>query len=116
MNSRQVEEVFLTSAQSAFAIAIFASMSISFREAALLLGLFSTQLLSPLVFSEDVDIAVRYGYGGTYLLLAAVSLFQDRGTIPTIFREASHHGGDNRSESKRPPGRPRGGGRTKKPG
>jgi cation:H+ antiporter len=59
MDSRQVEEVFLTSAQSAFAIAIFASMSISFREAALLLGLFSTQLLSPLVFSEDVDIAVR---------------------------------------------------------
>ncbi len=116
MDSRQVEEVFLTAAQSAFAIAIFASMSISFREAALLLGLFSTQLLSPLVFSEDVDIGVRYGYGATYLLLASVALFQDRGTIPLVFREARHLGGGERAVSTNPHGRPRAGGRTKKPG
>jgi cation:H+ antiporter len=116
MNSRQVEEVFLTAAQSAFAIAVFASMSISFREAALLAGLFSTQLLSPLVFSEDVDIAVRYGYGASYLLLALVTLFQDRGTIPVVFREARHLGGGKRALSVNPRGRPRAGGRTKKPG
>jgi cation:H+ antiporter len=116
MDSRQVEEVFLTAAQSAFAIAIFASMSISFREAALLLGLFSTQLLSPLVFSEDVDIAVRYGYGAVYLLLALVLFFQDRGTIPLVFREARHLGGSERAVSTNTRGRPRAGGRTKKPG
>ncbi len=109
MDSRQVEEVFLTAAQSAFAVAIFASMSISFREAALLLGLFATQL-------AFTDPEIRYGYGAAYLLLAAFTLFQDRRNIPVIFREAVHHGGGERAASTKPHGRPRGGGRTKKPG
>jgi len=116
MNSRQVEEVFLTAAQSAFAIAVFASMSISFREAALLAGLFTTQLLSPLVFPGEVDIAVRYGYGAAYLLLASLTLLQDRGTIPVVFREAIHPGGGERALPTNPRGRSRAGGRTKKPG
>jgi cation:H+ antiporter len=117
MDSRQVEEVFLTAAQSAFAISVFASMSISFREAALLAGLFSTQLLSPLVFtSEDVNIAVRYGYGATYLLLALLTLFQDRRTIPVILRQARHLGGGERALSVNPRGSSRAGGRSKKPG
>jgi len=109
MDSRQVEEVFLTGAQSAFAIAIFASMSISFREAALLLGLFGTQL-----FFTNPE--VRYGYGAVYLLLALVVFFQDRRTIPVVFREAMHHGGGERAVSTNPRGHPRAGGRTKKPG
>lgn len=117
MDSRQVEEVFLTAAQSAFAISVFASMSISFREAALLVGLFSTQLLSPLLFtSEDVNIAVRYGYGATYLLLALLTLFQDRRTIPVVFREARHLGGGRRTLPVNPRGSSRAGGRSKKPG
>ncbi len=116
MNSRQVEEVFLTGAQSAFAIAVFASMSMSFREAALLAGLFITQLVAPLFSSEDVDIAVRYGYGAAYLLLALVILFQDRRTIPVVFREARHLGGKQRAPSANARARPRTGGRTKKPG
>jgi cation:H+ antiporter len=116
MDSRQVEEVFLTAAQSAFAISVFASMSISFREAALLAGLFSTQLLSPLVFGGDRDIAVRYGYGVTYLLLALLTLFQDRRTIPVVFREARHPGGGKSALPTNPRGGSRAGGRTKKPG
>jgi len=109
MDSRQVEEVFLTAAQSAFAIAVFASMSISFREAALLLGLFGTQL-------AFTDPEVRYGYGAAYLLLAAFTLFQDRRTLPVVFHEARHLGGSERAVSTNPRGRPRAGGRTKKPG
>jgi cation:H+ antiporter len=109
MDSRQVEEVFLTAAQSAFAVAIFASMSISFREAALLLGLFGTQL-------AFTDPEIRYGYGAAYLLLAAFTLFQDRRTIPVVLREAIHLGGSERAATTKPRGRPRGGGRTKKPG
>ena len=109
MDSRQVEEVFLTAAQSAFAIAVFASMSISFREAALLLGLFGTQL-------AFTDPEVRYGYGVAYLLLAFFTFFQDRRTIPVVFREARHLGGGERAVSANPHGRPRAGGRTKKPG
>jgi cation:H+ antiporter len=109
MDSRQVEEVFLTAAQSAFAISVFASMSISFREAALLLGLFGTQL-------AFTDPEIRYAYGAAYLLLAAFTLFQDRRTIPIVFREARHLGGSERAVSANPRGRPRSGGRTKKPG
>jgi len=109
MDSRQVEEVFLTAAQSAFAVAIFASMSISFREAALLLVLFGTQL-------AFTDPEIRYGYGAAYLLLAAFTLFQDRRTIPVVFHEARHLDGGERPVTTNPRGRPRGGGRTKKPG
>jgi cation:H+ antiporter len=104
MDSRQVEEVFLTAAQSAFAISVFASMSISFREAALLLGLFGTQL-------AFTDPEIRYGYGAAYLLLAVYTLFQDRRTIPVVFREAIRLNGSERAA----PTNPRSG-HTKKPG
>jgi len=96
MDSRQVEEVFLTAAQSAFAVAIFASLSISSREALLLLGLFGTQLIF-------TDPAVRYGYAGVYLLLAAFVLFQDRHTLPTVFREARQPSGKAPTMSTGPP-------------
>ena len=109
MDSRQVEEMFLTAAQSAFAISVFASMSISFREAALLLGLFGTQL-------AFTDPEIRYGYGAVYLLLALFTFFQDRRTIPIVFREAIHLDGGERAVSTNPRVRPRSGGRTKKPG
>jgi cation:H+ antiporter len=108
MDSRQVEEVFLTAAQSAFAVAIFASLSISFTEALLLFGLFGTQLFF-------TDPAVRYGYGAVYLLLATFVLFQDRRTLPTVFREARQPSGKAPAMSTGPPRRSRTGGRTKKP-
>jgi cation:H+ antiporter len=108
MDSRQVEEVFLTAAQSAFAVAIFASLSISTREALLLLGLFGTQLFF-------TDPAVRYAYGGVYLALAAFTLFQDRHTLPIVFREARRPSGQPPAMSTGPPRSPRTRGRTKKP-
>jgi len=81
MDGRQVEEVLLTAAQSAFAVAIFASLSISLLEAGVLFVLFSTQLAL-------TDETIRYGYSAAYLVLAAVWLFGDRSTLPTVFREA----------------------------
>ena len=108
MDSRQVEEVFLTAAQSAFAVAIFASLSISFREALLLLALFGSQLFF-------TDPAVRYGYGGAYLLLATFVLFQDRHTLPIVFREARQPSGKAPARSTGPPAGSRPRGRTKKP-
>jgi cation:H+ antiporter len=108
MDSRQVEEVFLTAAQSAFAVAIFVSLSISLREALLLLGLFGTQLFF-------TDPAVRYGYGGFYLLLAAFVLFQDRRTLPIVFREARQPSGEAPTMSTGPPRDSRARGPTKKP-
>jgi len=81
MDGRQAEEVLLTAAQSAFAVAIFASLSISLLEAGFLFALFSTQLFL-------TDQTVRYGFSAAYIALAAVTFIRDRATLPTVFREA----------------------------
>jgi cation:H+ antiporter len=81
MSGRQSEEVLLTAAQSAFAVAIFASLSISLLEAGVLFALFSTQLAL-------TDQTIRYGFSAAYIALAAVALIRDRGTLSIVFNEA----------------------------
>ncbi|HYH28157.1 MAG TPA: sodium:calcium antiporter [Actinomycetota bacterium] len=73
MDPRQVEEVFLTAAQSLFAVAVISSLSISRWEAVMLLVLFLGQ------FGFE-DSAVRYGFAITYLVLTAALLVFDRET------------------------------------
>ena len=63
MDSRQVEEILLTAAQSLFAVAVLANLSFSLGEAALIFFLFSTQLLIP-------DPRFRYFYSFLYIFLA----------------------------------------------
>ena len=63
MDGRQVEEVFLTAAQSLFAVAILANLSFSIMEAGAVFVLFSTQLLF-------TDPQFRFYYSIFYLLLA----------------------------------------------
>jgi len=63
MDNRQVEEVFLTAAQSLFAVAILANLSFSLFEAAVIFVLFSTQLLFP-------DPQFRFYYSFLYIVLA----------------------------------------------
>jgi len=63
MDSRQVEEILLTAAQSLFAVAVLANLSFSLGEAALIFVLFSTQLLIP-------DPRFRYLYSFLYILFA----------------------------------------------
>ncbi len=70
LDARQVEEVLLTGAQSAFAIAILARLRLSLPAATILFLLFATQL----VFTMPM---VRWGFAGTYLLLALVILLAD---------------------------------------
>lgn len=70
LDARQVEEVLLTGAQSAFAIAILARLRFSLSAATILFLLFATQL----VFTMPM---VRWGYAGAYLFLALVLLLQD---------------------------------------
>jgi cation:H+ antiporter len=64
MDSRQVEEMFLTAAQSLFAVAILANLSFSLFEALTIFVLFSTQLLFP-------DPQFRFYYSIFYVVLAA---------------------------------------------
>ncbi len=61
-DARQVEEVFLTAAQSAFALVVLANFSFSLAEAAVLAALFLTQLVS-------TDPAIRLAYCWLYLAL-----------------------------------------------
>ncbi|MBI3326131.1 MAG: sodium:calcium antiporter [Nitrospinae bacterium] len=62
MDARQNEEIFLTAAQSLFAVAILANLSLSLAEAALLFALFATQLFS-------TDATFRYVYAYLYIVL-----------------------------------------------
>ena len=63
MDARQMEEVFLTAAQSLFAVAVLANLSFSLVEAIVIFTLFSTQLLIP-------DPRFRYYYSFMYIALA----------------------------------------------
>ena len=67
MDNRQDEEILLTAAQSLFAVAVLANLSLSLMEAALLFILFSTQLLIP-------DPTFRYFYSFLYIIFT-VGLF-----------------------------------------
>jgi len=63
MDQRQVEEMFLTAAQSLFAVVILANLSFSLFEAAVIFVLFSTQLFFP-------DPQFRFYYSFLYIFLA----------------------------------------------
>ena len=69
-DSRQSEEVFLTAAQSLFAVAILVSLSVNRWEALALGGLFVTQFF----FTNET---VRLVYGCVYVVLALVVFVRD---------------------------------------
>ncbi len=80
-DSRQAEEVYLTAAQSLFAVAIFVNLRMHYWEAVLLAVLFSTQLLF-------FDTTVRLGYASFYLLLALLMFVRDVPAMPDLWRAA----------------------------
>ena len=73
LDARQVQEIFLTAAQSLFAAALLMNLSLSLRGAALLTVLFGTQLFF-------VSPAVRIGYALAYVLLTALLFLASRET------------------------------------
>jgi cation:H+ antiporter len=83
MDQRQIEEMFLTAAQSLFAVAILANLSFSLVEATVIFVLFSTQLFFP-------DPLFRFYYSFVYIALAVgiVVLKKDarRGVMGLICR------------------------------
>jgi cation:H+ antiporter len=80
-DNRQVEEVFLTASQSLFAVAILMSLSLSFWEAAIMLGLFLGQFLFP-------QSEIRWGFGVVYLVLSLRWFVFERRFIPRLLRAA----------------------------
>ncbi len=82
----QREELFLTAAQSAFALTLLLQLRLSPARAVPLVTLFVGQLAFP-------DSTVRWGFALAYLALAAVMLIRDGRHIPAIVRWSiqSHH-------------------------
>jgi cation:H+ antiporter len=88
LDSLQREELFLTAAQSVFAIAVLANRRLSVREAYLLFGLFISQFVLGGVLPEGLRELERIAVGIVYLVLAAVILVRQRGFL----RPLAHDG------------------------
>jgi cation:H+ antiporter len=86
LDDRQTEELFLTSAQSLFALAIIANFDMTVREAAILLVTFLVQLFFP-------QTEVRVGFAIFYLVVGIAMIVLDPGRrrklmeIPAMVRE-----------------------------
>jgi cation:H+ antiporter len=87
LDSLQREELFLTAAQSVFAIAVLANRSMSVREAWLLFGLFFGQFVLGGVLPESVVEYERIAVGVLYLVLAAFTLFHERRVIRPLVHD-----------------------------
>lgn len=87
LDSLQREELFLTAAQSVFAIAVLANRSMSVREAWMLFGLFFAQFVLGGVLPEEVAQYERIAVGVLYLLLAAFLLVRERHVLRPLARD-----------------------------
>ena len=87
LDSLQREELFLTAAQSVFAIAVLADRSMSVREAWMLFGLFIGQFILGGVLPHDLAEYERISVGCLYLVLAVVFLVKQRHVLRPLARD-----------------------------
>jgi len=87
VDSVQRQELFLTAAQSFFAIAVLLTLSISLREAWLLFGLFWAQFIIGGLVPESLHGIERIGVGIIYLVLGLVTLSRQRELIRPLLRD-----------------------------
>ena len=87
IEAQQREELFLTAAQSFFAVAVLANLSISVREAWFLFGLFWAQFIVGAVVPESWHAAELIGVGVVYLVLGLRLILRDRDRMPTLLRD-----------------------------
>lgn len=83
----QREELFLTAAQSAFAVAVLASRSLSVREAWALLVLFLSQFVLGAALPPDLQHLERVSVGIVYLVLAVVMVYRQRTSFRPLLRD-----------------------------
>jgi len=94
IEARQREELLLTAAQSVFAVATLASLSLSLREAGLLFGLFWFQFILGALVPASAHGSEMIIVSVTYLLLAAMLVLRDRRLVPALLRDGfltPHH-------------------------
>jgi cation:H+ antiporter len=87
IETRQREELFLTAAQSFFALAILSNLSMSIREAWLLFGLFWAQFLVGGILPEDLHLISRIGVGVVYLMGGLYIVVRDRERMRRLLRD-----------------------------
>ncbi len=87
IDAHQREELFLTAAQSAFAVAILVNLAMSTKEAKLLFGLFTAQFLAGAVGPGWIRNDVRVATAVLYLLLAARLFWQQRAALRPLLRD-----------------------------
>ncbi|MGQ0670600.1 MAG: sodium:proton exchanger [Actinomycetota bacterium] len=87
IEARQREELLLTAAQSFFAVAVLATLSISNREALALFGLFWAQFVIGALVPESAHGVERVVVSILYLVLGAGILLRDRGRLPRLLRD-----------------------------
>lgn len=87
IDAHQREELFLTAAQSFFAVAVLVSLSISTREAMWLFGLFWAQFIVGALAPASAAGVERVAVGVLYLLIGSVILIRQRRIVPALLRD-----------------------------
>jgi cation:H+ antiporter len=79
LDPRQTEEILLTAAQSAFAVAVLANLRLSLFEAGTLFVLFAIQFFYP-------ETRIRYLFSAVYIVLTLLVIVRHRDALPSLFR------------------------------
>ena len=87
VDAHQREELFLTAAQSFFALAVLVTLSISVREAWMLFTLFWAQFLIGGLVPESVAGVERILVGSAYMVLGVGIFARQRGLIRPLIRD-----------------------------
>jgi cation:H+ antiporter len=83
----QREELFLTAAQSYFAISVLLNLSMSLREAGFLFGLFWIQFLLGAIVPPEYQAIERIGVGVVYLILGTWLVVGNWRAVPRLFHD-----------------------------
>ena len=84
---RQREELLLTAAQSAFAVAILVNLSMSVKEAGALFGLFMVQFMAGALGPESIHDEVIFITAAVYLVLAVGLFVRSRRGVGVLLRD-----------------------------
>jgi cation:H+ antiporter len=87
LDAVQREELFLTAAQSFFAIAVLVNLRMSLREATFLFGLFWVQFVLGALVPERLHGIERVAVGVVYMILGIWQLVGERAALPRLFRD-----------------------------
>jgi cation:H+ antiporter len=87
IDPHQREELFLTAAQSFFALAVLVTLSITTREALLLFSLFWAQFVIGAVVPDSFGGLELVGLGVAYLVLGALVFLRDRTHVVPLVRD-----------------------------